>query len=52
MGNSYFVTPSVCLDIEAASDEGDKTELNAQRELIISCQIPCELFECLIRELL
>ncbi|XP_034700147.1 uncharacterized protein LOC117925281 isoform X5 [Vitis riparia] len=31
IGNSYFVTPSVCHDIEAASDEGDKTELNAQR---------------------
>ncbi|XP_034700145.1 uncharacterized protein LOC117925281 isoform X3 [Vitis riparia] len=30
IGNSYFVTPSVCHDIEAASDEGDKTELNAQ----------------------
>ncbi|RVW28630.1 hypothetical protein CK203_113321 [Vitis vinifera] len=44
IGNSYFVTPSVCHDIEAASDEGDKTELNAQRELITSCQIPgCDL---------
>ncbi|XP_059596685.1 uncharacterized protein LOC100242180 isoform X3 [Vitis vinifera] len=30
IGNSYFVTPSVCHDVEAASDEGDKTELNAQ----------------------
>ena len=50
MGNSYFVTPSVFQDAEAASDEGDKTELNAQCELITSCQIPGLQFECLVRE--
>lgn len=32
MGDSYFVIPSACHEVEAASDDIDQLELNAQGE--------------------
>lgn len=32
MGDSYFVMPSACHEVEAASDDIDLSELNAQGE--------------------